>query len=140
MKFSRFSIIALLLFISVGCAKLGLQKPAMHPGAISNLDSWAYDILIVEQDAIGTAKAQYDSSQLPPSAKVPLNAAIDQYNIAIAAWKTYHASGQGQPALQQALDALIAAVGALEQALHRQPAGTTAPTSSLFTRSLAWAA
>src|SRR6266568_9100127 len=136
----RFSIIALLLIASVGCAKLGLQKATIHPGAISNLDSYAYDILIVEQDAIGTAKAQYDSSQLPPSAKPALNAAIDQYNIAIAAWKIYHASGQGQPALQQALDALIAAVGALEQALHRQPAGTAVPIGSLHIGRFAWAA
>ena len=46
-------LIPLLLMLS-GCAK----KVSVHPGAISNLDSYSYDILIVEQDAINNARNQ----------------------------------------------------------------------------------
>src|SRR5258708_30301848 len=110
MKFIRKLTIVLLLSLLTGCAKF---KIAVHPGAISNLDSYAYDVLLVEQDTINQARTAFLAGQLPANAKQPLNAAIDQYNIAEAAWQNYHANGAGQPALQSALDALVTVVGDL---------------------------
>jgi len=83
----KYTMILSLCLALAGCAK----TVAVHPGAISNLDSYAYDLLIVEQDSINTAKAQYQAGQLPASAKTALNAAIDQYNITEATWQSYHA-------------------------------------------------
>ncbi len=110
-----------LVFITLlmtGCAK----TVAVHPGSISNFDSYAYDILLVEQDALNTARAQYAAGQLPASAKTVLNNAIAQYNATEVAWQSYHASGSGQSTLQQSLDGLVALVGALQQMLNKTPA------------------
>lgn len=112
----KYTVLVLLLALT-GCHK----AVPVHPGAISNLDSYAYDILLVEQAAINQARAQYLGGTLPANAKAPLNAAIDQYNITMSAWKSYHASGAGQDKLQQALNALVGAVGALEKVLQHTP-------------------
>jgi hypothetical protein len=95
------------------------------------LDSWAYDILLVEQDAINQAKTTYLSGGLPPEAKAPLNVAIDQYNLAEAAWQNYHKTGAGQSELQQALDALVIGVGTLQNILHKTVTPAV-PASSLI--------
>jgi hypothetical protein len=131
-------LLTLLLIPALGCSYIH-KTVSVHPGAISNLDSYAYDLLLAEQDAINEARAQYMGGTLPAIAKTPLNAAIEQYNVAMTAWKSYHASGQGQPALQQALDALIAAVGALERVLGKQPSGVPASTERLVRGGFAWA-
>jgi cation transport regulator ChaB len=110
-KLKKILLLALLAG-SVGCAK---KAVSVHPGAISNLDSYAYDVLLVEQDTINQAKAEFQGGQLPSSAKDPLNYAIKQYNVAHVAWETYH-NGANQragdaSALQQAIEVLVAAVG-----------------------------
>ena len=105
-----------------------ITRPPVHPGAISNLDSYAYDVLISEQAAITSARTQYMQRALPENAKAPLNAAIDQYNVTMSAWQSYHLSKQGETALQQALNSLIAAVGALERALQKQPSSVPQTT------------
>ena len=102
----------LILLISL----LGCHKQAqVHPGAISNIDSYAYDILLVEQDAITSAKAAYLAGSLPPASKGPLNIAIAQYNVTQASWQAYHAGGGDATKLQQSLTALVAAVGELQK-------------------------
>ncbi len=107
-----------LLALSSGCAKL--RGPSIHPGAVSNLDSYAYDLLLVEQDSINQARALYLSNSLPATAKVPLNDAIKQYNVTLAAWAAYHATSQGADKLQQALDSLVAAVGEVQKILNKK--------------------
>src|SRR5438132_13501491 len=62
--------VGLLAFATVGCHK---KVVATHPGAISNLDSYAYDILLVEQDALNDAVAKYKAGQLPMGTKDVLN-------------------------------------------------------------------
>lgn len=105
------------LSLSLGCAK----KPiAVHPGAISNLDSYGYDILLVEQAAILEAKNQFNAGSLPAAAKEPLNYAIQQYNLTQAAWQSYHAGNKDDAKLQQALNALVGAVGQLQQMLGKK--------------------
>jgi len=123
-------LITILVFSVVGitgCAK----KISIHPGSISSLDSYAFDILLVEQDAINQAKTTYLSGGLPPEAKAPLNVAIDQYNAAEAAWQNYHKTGAGQSTLQQALDALVIGVGTLQNILHKTPTPVS-PTGLLI--------
>ena len=115
-----------LLIISVGCHK----KVPIHPGAISNLDSYAYDILLVEGQVLTEARAQYTAGTLPASAKPFLKNAIAQYNTTQAAWHAYHEQHvDNATALQDAVNALIAAVSQLQQSLGKQPA--TVPQASI---------
>lgn len=117
----------LILGFSLGCQK----KVPVHPGAISNLDSYSYDVLIVEQQILTEARAQYTSGQLPEQAKPFLKNAITQYNVAEAAWHGYHDNhAQNDTALQDAINALISAVSQLQQTLGKKPAAI--PSASLF--------
>ncbi len=114
------------ILCTVGCHK----KVPVHPGAISNLDSYAYDILLVEQQIILEARAQYAAGNLPAQAKDALKAAIAQYNIAQSAWHGYHDQHSGNDsALQDAINALIGAVSQLQQSLGKTPAPM--PTSPI---------
>jgi hypothetical protein len=130
------TLVAIWLVLSVmllgGCA--AKKTVAIHPRAISNLDSYTYDILLVEQDAINAARASYASGQLPEQAKPYLAKAIDQYNVTQGAWHAYHDQHAGnESALQDALNALIGAVAQLEQVLGKAPAPVpAAPTSWLL--------
>ena len=112
------AILALLL-VTGACHK---KVVSVHPGAISDYDSYSYDILTVEQSALNEAKAQYLAGNLPAGAKDPLNTAIAQYGTALAMWQGYHASGGDSSALAQAIQALVTAVGTLQQFLGHQPA------------------
>lgn len=113
-----------LCFLLTGCA----AKIPVHPGSISNLDSYTYDVLLVEQDAINNAKTAFQAGTIPAAAKGPLNDAIKQYDVALGAWQGYHAGlTKDTTALQSAIDALIGAVAALEQAL-----GKTLPSAVLL--------
>lgn len=112
-------IVVAAMLLGMGCAK---KAVSVHPGAISDYDSYAYDILLVEQSAINEARAQYQAGNLPAAAKDPLNTAITQYNLAEAGWKAYHGTGGDSTALQQAIDALVGAVGILQKALGGSPA------------------
>ena len=132
----KIRIVLVFIVLMAGCAK---NPVAVHPGSISNFDSYAFDILLVEQDAINTARSQYVAGQLPPSAKTVLNNAIAQYNVTEVAWQAYHANGTGQSALQQALDGLVSLVGALQQILNKTPAPVT-PTSEVLHVHYAYAA
>lgn len=121
----QLAVLCLLLTIAAlaGCHK----KIPVHPGAVSNLDSYSYDILLVEQSTINQAVANFKAGTLPANAKDPLNTAIQQYNVAQGAWQAYHASGGKANAtvLQQAVDALVGAVGQLQQSLGATPAQIT---------------
>ncbi len=108
-------IVLLAVLLSTGCAK----KIPLHPGAISDFDSYAYDLLLVEQSAISEARAQFVAGTLPAAAHDSLNTAIDRYNDAEVIWKSYHASGEDSTELQKALNALVSAVGALQRTLGK---------------------
>lgn len=118
MKLFMLSLL-LSLGVCVGCSKGG---PPVHPNAVSNIDSWAYDVLTVEQDAINSAREDFKAGKLPPSAKEPLNHAIDQYNVAQAAWHSYHAGlTTDSTALQNSINALIGAFGEVQKLLGKTP-------------------
>jgi hypothetical protein len=117
-------LLAIPLLMLAGCSK----KVAVHPGAINNLDSYAYDLLLVEQATLTQAKLQWASGQLPASVKSTLNIAIDQYNVTEDAWQTYHGTGgSNEGALQQALTTLVTVMGDLAKLL---PNSGLAPVKS----------
>jgi hypothetical protein len=117
-KVLTFVLIGILAFAAIGCTK---KHVAVHPGAISNLDSYAYDVLLVEQDAIKSIESSYATGTLPTSSKAAINTAVAQYNIAESAWQSYHAGlSKDTTALQNALDALVGTVGALQTQLGKQ--------------------
>jgi len=111
------NILSLLLcLILSGCA----AKSTTHPGATA-IDSYAYDVLLVEQAALNSAKDAYSAGTLPPAAKNPMNIAIQQYDAANTLWQSFHAAGGtgDATALQQALDLLNSAVTTLQQILGK---------------------
>ena len=123
----KLAVLLSLLLISIGCAK----RVTVHPGAISNLDSYAYDVLLVEQASLDEARADYKAGKLPDSAIPVFNKVVAQYNIAQAAWHAYHEQhADNATALQDALNALVAAAGELQRALGKTSV-TTAPSSEL---------
>ena len=77
-------IVAVLLSTS-GCA----THYTVHPGALSTDDSAAYDALLIAQGTIDQARIALQAGQLPASAKDPLNALINSYNVAHTTWLTY---------------------------------------------------
>lgn len=108
MKMRIITAVAAVL-LTVGCAK----KVAVHPGAISNLDSYAYDVLLTEQDVLNQAKADVGTGTL--NAKTEVNAAILQYNTTLALWNTYHANGSNADALTQSVSALVTLLGQIQK-------------------------
>lgn len=118
-----------MLVNSVACTK----KIPIHPGAISNLDSYSYDVLLAESAVLTQARQDYANRQLPNTTKPFINKAIAQYNIAQAAWHAYHENhAANETALQDALNALVGAVGQLQQVLGKAPAPLPeSPTSQL---------
>ena len=91
---------------SPGCAA---AKP-IHPGAVNQFDSTAYDSLITVQAALTTAKGQIAAF---PQFKPQLNQAIAAYNTAQAAYKVYHTAALAGDTSQQA--ALSAEITTLTQ-------------------------
>ena len=83
-----------LLFLMV--VPLFLTTPAcaaahytVHPGALNKIDSAAYDTLLIAGNAIDQARLDYKSGQLPAGAKPALDALVESYDLARAAWLTY---------------------------------------------------
>jgi hypothetical protein len=76
--------IALLLLLAACSAH---YRP--HPGALSKVDSAAYDALLVAETTIDQARLDYTAGQLPAEAKEALDALIRSYNVARASWLTY---------------------------------------------------
>lgn len=118
--------LALICLLTIGIATGCAKKVPIHPGAVSNVDSYTYDMLLVEQPALESAKADFLAGKLPEGAKDPMNAAIVQFNTTYAAWDAYH-KGVSTDAdkLQASVNALVAAVAALQKALNKPPAPVT---------------
>jgi hypothetical protein len=61
----------------------------MHPGALSSLDSTAYDTLLIAENTIDQACTDSESHPLTPDMKDALNALVASYNVARDSWLTY---------------------------------------------------
>jgi hypothetical protein len=109
------SCVAVLLIVLYACA------PAIHPNAVSQLDSTTYDALITANAAINQAKADVAAGTLPASATQVVNDTVAAYNTARGAWLTYRhtveslAPGAAAPAAETA--ALEAALSSLTTAI-----------------------
>ncbi len=116
------------LLLLMGCS----AKKPLHPGAVSNVDSYSYDVLLISQTIIGQARADYLAQNLPASSKDVLNKAIDSYNVAESSWQSYHAgTSKDSTALEQAIQALSGAVAALVQLKTNAPPAPAKPVGKL---------
>jgi hypothetical protein len=73
------------LFSMPACA----ARYTVHPGALNRTDSVVYDALLIAETTIDQARTDLQSGRLPASAKEPLNALIQSYNVARESWLTY---------------------------------------------------
>lgn len=79
---------ALLLLLLCSCA--GRQGPYIpRVDALNELDSKAYDALLVSESIITTAEASNEAGTLPAFMKPVINALIDVHNTARVAWLSY---------------------------------------------------
>jgi len=81
---SGFLVTAVILLSASGCAAY-----TVHPGALSQTDSAAYDALLIAQSTIDQARTALQAGELPVGAKDPLNTLIASYNVAHESWLTY---------------------------------------------------
>ncbi|HEY2380815.1 MAG TPA: hypothetical protein VGK48_06480 [Terriglobia bacterium] len=81
-------ILLLLLPIVFATSACGAHYQ-VHPGALNQADSVAYDTLLVAEASIQQAEADYQSGQVSPEAKDQINNLVRLYNVARTAWITY---------------------------------------------------
>ena len=73
----------------LSAAACSSNRYVVHPGAVNQADSIAYDTLLVAQTAIDDARADYQGGRLPDSTKPAFNTLVRSYTVARAAWLTY---------------------------------------------------
>ncbi len=111
-------ILALGMVVMSGCPK---QVRAVHPNAINQFDSDAFDTLLTAQAAIEQAKIEEPKF---PQAKGVLNQAIFSYNTAVSAYMVYHSAGAVNTAeLQISLRNLAAALVQMQSAFGLKAGG-----------------
>ena len=101
------------LLLLAACSSTA-TKPAttLPPGALNQFDLTSYESLMGAQAVINSVKA--DIAKLPPEAKPALNKAIASYNLAEAAWQSYHAGAtNNQAQLSAAINQAVSDVAAL---------------------------
>ena len=119
-------LILIVALASFGCAAKQNTAPA-HPNQLSQFDGYAYDTLITIQAALNQVKTEVLGF---PQYKPQVNQAIAAYNVAQAAYKTYHTSAatnpttepQAQANLQAQLTDLAGQIAMLEKAFGVTPA------------------
>jgi hypothetical protein len=94
-------LVLAVLFLASGCA----ARLAVHPGAINQVDSAAYDALLIAEAAIDQAKAEYAAGQLAGN-KQALDALIASYDVTRLAWLTYRGALSTNVPSQAYLDTL----------------------------------
>ena len=125
---ARAALFIVMIFAVVG-ATAGCRTAAyqVHPGSVDLFDSQSYDTLLVAQATIQQAKREVQAGTLPATAVAPLNDSVRAYDVALAAWQVYHASGQNKAAAQAAIAGLSVALAELQGMV---PAAAPAKTSS----------
>lgn len=105
MKILRSTLMTILLAVAVSSAS-GCHKN-IHPGAVSTVDSNAYDSLLVAQAALDEGR-KIIAEKPEQSYKDAFNKAAAVYNQAEADWQLYHSSKD--PALAQKLSGEVSDV------------------------------
>ena len=85
LKTLAFILIVPFLLVTPACA----MHSQLHPGALSTIDSAAYDTLLIAQAAIDQARLDFQSGRLPARAKPALDELASSYNLARTSWLTY---------------------------------------------------
>ena len=86
----RLAILALMALSLSACKTTTAANPAtLAPGAYNQTDQLLYQSLMAVQASINSLKTQVTANL---SLKVPLNQAIQDYDIAEVAYQTYHAA------------------------------------------------
>ncbi len=83
----RFIVLFLLTVALVKCAPY-----LVHPGSANTADSVAYDALRDAQAVIDTARPELASGALNANLKPLFNTLVKAYDVALPAWKAYHAA------------------------------------------------
>lgn len=78
------------LILVVSLAFGGCAARPIHPGSADKFDSASYDLLLVYDDGIKSAKTDLAAGTLPETTKPILNKFIDVYNTLDAATRAYH--------------------------------------------------
>ena len=114
MKRKIVPVILLLLTLTAGCMKTGPYVP--RPGAVSELDSRIYDVLLVSEAIIDNASQQNVAGTLDNTLKAAINRMIPIHNAADLAWKIYRAV-HGTADQAEAEAHLMALIGQLRNAI-----------------------
>ena len=85
---AQLAVVLLMCLCLADCAK---NAVANTPGAINTFDANAYNTLISVQASLTQAKTLITPTT-PPAVRTALNAAGAAYNVAMDAYKTYHAA------------------------------------------------
>jgi len=88
-RLTRFTAIVALLALISGCHK------NIHPGAISTVDSNAYDTLLIAQAALDEGRTTIAANP-SPTYTAAFNKAVAIYNQAEADWQLYHSTKDPQ--------------------------------------------
>jgi uncharacterized protein YcfL len=113
-KSLKLSAVVLVLLMIVSCS----SKRPIHPGALNQSDSVAYDTLLTAQAAIEQAKVEVANY---PAAKPFLNKTIVSYNIAQAAYKGYHAGTENLASVQAQIAVVVQNIAELQKQLGKSP-------------------
>lgn len=95
-RFTRITVLTLLL-VMVSCHK------NVHPGAVSVVDSNAYDTLLIAQAALDEGRTTIAANP-SPSYTTAFNKAVAVYNQAEADWQLYHSTQDPQLATKLAAE------------------------------------
>jgi hypothetical protein len=61
----------------------------IHPAALNQTDSAAYDTLLIAETTIDQARVEYQAGRIPLDTKDALDALVKSYNVARESWLTY---------------------------------------------------
>jgi len=95
------------------------SRYTVHPGALNNTDSAAYDTLLVAEAAIDEARVAYEAGRLPNQTRPALNALIQSYNVAREAWFNYRGAIAAKTPAELYFQRLTQNLQDLSNAIHR---------------------
>jgi hypothetical protein len=89
-KIPGIKMLAVLVIVPLALATQACaMRYTVHPGALNKTDSAVYDTLLVAQTTIDQARLDFESGQLPETAKPALAALVQSYNVARDSWLIY---------------------------------------------------
>lgn len=99
MKIVSAAILSAAMLIPAGCMTASTNPAKLAPGAVNLTDQTIYDSLMVAQASLNSLKT---SAATNPSLKPYVNQAITDYDVAEAAWQTYHTAASLNPNISSA--------------------------------------